>query len=145
MSESPSQKKDYVTISLQECYDKYKSLKCGNFAMKKAKKSSENSFEDIKSILSEFNVEILPKPDDKSAAKLWTKEWKRIQAQYSTMISKIHIRSFPGGFFDSRSYSTFARIQVENEAEDPTIEVNSVSNRILYFCIDQYVVSKYLL
>ena len=119
--------KSYVKITLEECYIKYKQLSFGKSAQRKHRKSSEDSFEDVKSILSESNVKILPKPKDVKLATLWTKEWKRIQSQYSSMISRLHSKKFPGIFFDSRSYSVFARVIGENEAEDPSVEVISVS------------------
>ena len=113
--------KDYLIITLEECYSAYQKLglsKKGNGPSQKD--TNEELLAKIKLILGEHDVIVHTQPNEKAAFKLWQLEFKRMTAAFSRMKQCLHSRKVIGVFYDSRKYSTFATKQ---QAVSPEKEV----------------------
>ena len=111
--------KDYLTITLQQCYSTYQNLGLSKKSNgTKQKDISGQNLEDIKLILSEYKVIAHTQPNDKTAVKLWQLEFKRLTSAYSKMRQSVHLKKIPGIFYDSRKFSTFATRQQDVSLEE---------------------------
>ena len=90
------------------------------------KKQKLGTFENLKEILSEFDVSVTSAPLEKDLRTIWQKEKKKILSKFNQILDEraTHIKHksrhayFDGPFFDSNDYKVFTSL-VEDSAHDP--------------------------
>ena len=108
-------------ISPKEAFDKYKEEVKKN----QSAKAKGATFQNLIDVLSEFEVDILPKPSN-SNAKEWQKEREKLMVAFKRVLLDNNKKKTSKclNFFDSANYLNLCKVRPSKESHDKTFVID---------------------